>query len=46
VRRGARLLEGVGHHQRDRLVIVLDLRAAQQARGVELALGQLAGVLA
>jgi hypothetical protein len=42
--RGARLLEGLGHHQRHGLVVVLDLGPAQQGRGVELALAELAGV--
>ncbi|MNQ12156.1 hypothetical protein D3C85_250560 [compost metagenome] len=42
---GARLLQVFGHHQRDGLVIVLDVRPAQQRGGVHLALAQLAGVL-
>ena len=42
---GARLLEGLGHHHRDRLVIMLDLRAAEQLGSVELALAELARVL-
>ena len=45
VRRRARLLERLGHDDRDRLVVVLDLRAAEQPRGVEVALAELAGVL-
>jgi hypothetical protein len=44
LRGGARLLEGVGHHQRDGLVVVVDLRAAQQLGGIEVALAELAGV--
>jgi hypothetical protein len=43
--RRARLLEGFRDHQRDRLVVVLDLGSAQQRRGVELALAELAGRL-
>ena len=46
LRGGARLLEGLGDDERDRLVVVLDLRAAEQLRGVELALAELAGVVA
>ena len=46
LRRGARLLEGLGDDQRDRLVIMLDLRAAEQLGGVVVALAELAGVLA
>ena len=46
LRGGARLLEGLGDHQRDGLVVVLDLRAAEQLGGVELALAELAGVVA
>ena len=42
---GPRLLQGLGNDQRDRLVIVLDLGAAQQLRGVVLALAELAGIL-
>jgi hypothetical protein len=46
LRRRARLLEGLGDHERDGLVVVLDLRAAQQFGGVALALAELAGILA
>ena len=45
LRGGARLLEGLGHDDRDRLVIVLDLGAAEQLGGVEVALAELAGIL-
>ena len=45
LRRGARLLERFGDHDGDGLVIVVDLRAAEQLGGVELALVELAGVL-
>jgi hypothetical protein len=41
LRGGARLLEGLGDHQRDGLVVVLDLGAAQQLGGVELPLPSL-----
>jgi hypothetical protein len=44
LRGGARLLEGFGHHQCERLVVVVYLRAAQQFGGVEVALAELAGV--
>ena len=46
LRGGARLLECLGDDERDRLVIVLDLGAAEQLGGVELALAELAGILA
>ena len=46
LRGGARLLEGLRDDDRDRLVIVLDVRAAEQLGGVELALAELAGILA
>ena len=45
MRRGARLLERLGHDDRDGLVVVLDLGAAQQQRSVEFALAELAGIL-
>ena len=42
---GARLLQRVGHHQRNGLVIVFNVGAAQQGGGVHLALAELARVL-
>ena len=41
-RRGARLLECLGHDDRDRLMVVVDVGAAEQLDGVELALAELA----
>ena len=41
---GAGLLEGLGDHDGHGLMVVLDLRTAQEVGGVEVALGQLAGV--
>ncbi len=41
---GARLLEGLGHHQGHGLVVVLDLGAGQQVGDVLVALAQLAGI--
>ena len=43
--RCARLFEGLRHHQRDRLVVVLDLGAAQEMGAVELSFAELAGIL-
>ena len=45
LRSGACLLEGFGNHERDRLMIMLDLGAAEQFRGVAIALAELAGVV-
>ena len=46
LRGGARLLEGLGDDERDRLVVVLDLGAAEQlARCCSSPLRELAGVL-
>src|SRR5262245_43117611 len=42
LRRSACLLERLGDHDRDRLVVVLDLRAAEQPGRVEPALAELA----
>ena len=44
-RRGPRLLEGLGHHDRDRLVVMVDVGSAEQRDGVEFALAERAGVL-
>ncbi len=43
LRRRARLLERVGHHQGDRLVIVIDRRSAEKLGDVVLALAKPAG---
>ena len=45
LRGGAGLLEGLRHHERDRLVIMLDLGTAEQRGEVEVALGELAGIV-
>ena len=41
---GARIFERIGDDQRQRLLIMFDLRTAQQMRGVHAALGQLARI--
>ena len=45
LRRRAGLFEGLGHDERDGLVIVIDLGTAKEFRGVVFALSKIAGVL-